>query len=272
MTKVLVIGLDGATWNLLEPWAREGTLPTINKLMEKGVWGKLESTIPPITFPAWKCYSTGKNPGKLGVFMFLKFDMKEKKIIFHNARDFKGKEIWDYLSENGFKCGVINMPGTYPPKKINGFMIAGNPAEDHDYTYPPSLEIELKSKGYTVHPQIALTRDSLKKQAEHIKNLFSSRFKLASEYFKDLDFLHLTIFYIDIAQHLLWNDSHTLKGYWRHLDKEISKLIKGIEEDTYVFLMSDHGFNKLKNNFFLNNWLLKNGYLALTQQKKKHLY
>ena len=268
MTKVLVIGLDGATWNLLEPWAKEGTLPTIKRLMGAGVWGKLESTIPFITFPAWKCYSTGKNPGKLGVFLFLKLDITNKKIVVHNARDFKSKEIWDYLGENGLKCGVINMPGTYPTKKINGFIVAGYPAEDHNYTYPRSLETELKSKGYTIHPKIALDKDSFKKKITYIKDLFSSRFDLAKEH-KDSDFLHLTIFYIDDIQHFVWNDYHTVKEYWRHLDKEISEIIDDIGDDCYVFLMSDHGFNKLNNTFFINNWLLKHGYITLVQQNVK---
>jgi len=72
MTKVLVIGLDGATWDLIEPWAEEGKLPTFKMLMENGTWGELESCIPFVTYPAWKCYSTGKNPGRLGVYWFLK--------------------------------------------------------------------------------------------------------------------------------------------------------------------------------------------------------
>lgn len=268
MVKVLVIGLDGATWNLLEPWAKEGILPTIKWLMDNGAWGKLESTIPFSTFPAWKCYSTGKNPGKLGVFHFLSLDMKARRTILHNARDFKSNDLWDYLNENGFKCGIINMPGTYPVKEIDGLMIAGFPAEDHDYTYPPSLEHELKTRGYTVHPKIKAGRESLKKERKYIKSLFSLRFKLMKEHLNDLDFLHLTISLIDYIQHLLWNDSHILMEYWVYLDTEIKKLLDCLGEDEYVFLMSDHGFTKLNNNFFLNNWLLTNGYLTLLQGKR----
>jgi len=267
--KVVVIGLDGATWNLLEPWAKEGTLPTIRQLMEKGVWGKLESTIPPSTFPAWKCYSTGKNPGKLGVFHFTSLDMKQKKLTVHNARDFKAKDIWDYLGEANFQCGVINMPGTYPVKRINGFMIAGYPAESHDYTYPPSLEIELKRNNYVLHPKSA-NKHSFSKNKSAVKNLFSSRFAIARKYLKDLDFIHLTIRYTDTVQHLLWNSPHILREYWAHLDGELENLLESdsLGEDAYIFLMSDHGFTKLKNSFFLNNWLHKNGYLVVKQGKK----
>lgn len=68
--RVLVIGLDGATWDLLEPLAKEGKLQTLRNLMEGGVWGNLESTIPPVTVPAWVSFATGMNPGKLGVFGF----------------------------------------------------------------------------------------------------------------------------------------------------------------------------------------------------------
>jgi predicted AlkP superfamily phosphohydrolase/phosphomutase len=69
--KVIIIGLDGATWNLIKPWADKGLLPTFKELMEKGVWGELESTVPPWTIPAWYSLFSGKSPVKLGFFSFM---------------------------------------------------------------------------------------------------------------------------------------------------------------------------------------------------------
>ena len=77
--KLLVIGLDGATWNLLKPLIDAGELPTIKQLIKNGLCDKLESSIPPVTVPAWKCYSTGTNPAKLGVYTWVGLDIKNKK-------------------------------------------------------------------------------------------------------------------------------------------------------------------------------------------------
>ncbi len=263
MAKVIVIGLDGATWNLLEPWAMDGSLPTIKSLMDSGVWGELESTIPPVTFPAWKCYSTGKNPGKLGVYNFFKLNMIEKKKRFHDSRDFKSREIWDFLGDNGLKCGIINMPTTYPPKSVNGFMVAGYPSLDNGYTFPPSLEDELENEGYIITPKLVFAKERIKKNKEYLKEIFSSRFELSQRYVRNLDFLHLTIFYIDAVQHLCWNDKEIVKDFWGHIDHDIKRLLVEIDDTANVILMSDHGFNQLKNCFYINNWLGMKGLLYL---------
>ena len=144
---MLVIGIDGACWPLINKLIKSEELPNIKNLRENGVWGDMKSCIPPITCPAWKCYSTGKNPGKLGVFWWEYLDLENKKSIIPDSRSFDSKEIWDYLNENEIKTGIIGMPTTYPPKKVNGFMISGSPeAGDTDYTYPKSIEKDVEVK------------------------------------------------------------------------------------------------------------------------------
>lgn len=98
MTRTLIIGLDGATWDVIKPLAEEGGLPTFKKLMEEGVWSDLESTIPPITVPAWFSLSTGMNPGKIGLFDFINRKDNSYKLYPTSSRDFRGKAIWNYVS------------------------------------------------------------------------------------------------------------------------------------------------------------------------------
>ena len=132
--KVMVIGLDGATWDLLEPWARNNKLPALKELMEKGCYGPLESTIPHVTPPAWTSMTTGKNPAKHGVFDFI--GIKRKKdgwnLSLYTSRSKRSREIWDYL--NG-KSIVVNVPLTYPPREINGIMVTG--------MYTPDIHLSL---------------------------------------------------------------------------------------------------------------------------------
>ncbi len=69
-SRLLIIGLDGATFDLIRPWAAAGKLPNIARLMEIGVSAPLRSVPNQNSAPAWSGYATGKNPGKHGIFYF----------------------------------------------------------------------------------------------------------------------------------------------------------------------------------------------------------
>lgn len=117
--RVLTIGLDGATFDLVKPWATQGELPTFKMLMENGVHCDLTSTIPPVSSPAWPSFMTGKNPGNHGVFDFVgKSDSYSRKIV--NARDLQSKTLWRLLSEEGKTNIVLAVPVTYPPREDQG--------------------------------------------------------------------------------------------------------------------------------------------------------
>lgn len=274
MTRVLVIGLDGGTWNVIKPLVEKQELPTISSLMKEGCAGELESSIPPVTFPAWKCYSTGKNPGKLGVYWFLGVDVRKQKIEINCSRSFKSKEIWDYLSENDISCGVLNMPTTYPPKRINGFMVSRGASDYSDYTYPEYLGYLLRRKfGYRFTPQCSHEFDKDRYISE-VKNLIKQKFRVARFLMKkfDPDFLHMTIFSTDTVQHFFWNymvDKHpnygkVIEDVWRFVDDEIGSILYyDRDEQSYTILLSDHGFTSTKCTFQMARWLIERGYLRL---------
>ena len=158
--KVIVIGLDGATWDLIKPWAENGELPTFKKLMANGSWGILESVIPPVTPPAWVSLATGKNPAKHGIIDFIDLNdanNKSKRII--NSNDINSKTIFDILSNSGIKCLIQNYPLTYPVKKINGIMISDWLSGKDNYVYPPELKKYLDSKKYEFSPNVKVTKE-----------------------------------------------------------------------------------------------------------------
>jgi len=274
MVKVLVIGIDGGSWNLIEKWIDKEDLPTIKKIMKNGVWGDLESCIYYFTSPAWKCYSTGKNPGKLGAFSYWNFDKNEKKISLNLSTSFKSEDFWDILGKNGYTCGVVNVPLTYPPKKINGVLIAGFPGFEDRYTYPPELEKELKNYNYRISPIDPTYGD---RTLSEIKGLFEKRFSVSLDLLKkfDFDFFQVVIFHIDKIQHDYWkpmeeNDlihGNVIKRFWEIIDMGIAKLLNSVGEDCYVLIVSDHGFTALKGVIRLNVWLKERGYLHL---KRRH--
>jgi len=143
MQKVVLIGVDGATPDLIDKWVNEGKLPNFQKLRENGTWGKLKSTTPPFSAPAWTSIVTGCNPGKHGIYGFESTGTLEPHLI--NSRHRKVPAIWSFLTSIGMKSIVVNVPGTYPPEKINGAMITGllTPSRDSNFTYPKDIKERL---------------------------------------------------------------------------------------------------------------------------------
>ncbi len=277
MNKVWVIGLDGGTWRVIRSLTKSGKLPAIAKLVREGSHGDLESSIPATTFPAWKCYSTGKNPGKLGVYDFSSVDLKQRKLTFNNSLSFKSKELWDYLGEADITCGIIDMPGTYPPKEVNGFMVSHSFADISDFTYPKELEAELMEQfGYKVTPEHLAMMDKDLAIAD-CRDVVRQRFAVVKHLMRRSSprFLHLTQFYTDHIQHYYWKYwesngakySKVIEEFWTLIDTEFAALIKEFwDEETYIILMSDHGFAPLKGEFNLVPWLVERKLLYLTNR------
>ena len=146
--KVLVIGFDGATFDLLNPWIKDGQLPIFAQLIDNSVHTNLKSVLPMRTAPSWSSIVTGKNPGKHGIFDFTARKKNEYNFMLLNASFRKSKDIWQVISEYGRKVIVVNVPFTYPPREVNGCIISGflTPPSADNWIYPPSLAKELSKK------------------------------------------------------------------------------------------------------------------------------
>ena len=259
-----VVGIDGADWRLLEPWIADGSLPAFARLRESGVTGELESTLPPVTYPAWKCYSTGKTPGKLGVYEW--FANGPEGIETNDARDFRSREYWDVLAEAGFDPAVCNMPTTYPPDTDEGvWTIAGSPATvGDDYTDPPGLadDLEAAVPGYRIKPDLVLNEASPEELVAEGTRLVDQRFDaarwLADDH--DRDPVHLTVFVSDTLQHRLWDRPDRLRTFYERLDDRLGELLDRGED---VIVVSDHGFTGIDHSVFLNQWLIERGDLVV---------
>jgi predicted AlkP superfamily phosphohydrolase/phosphomutase len=265
MGKVIAVGIDGAPWELVNRFSDSGSIPNIAQMVRTGVSADLRSSIPPVTAPAWKCYSTGKNPGKLGAFWWTKVNFEKQALTFTSSVDFKSRDYWDYISDTGEYCVQINMPMTYPPpKEFSGVFVSGVPAlENDDFTYPKGLKEELLRKHgwritheseYDVNPD---------KFIASVSQLIDKRFDLAEEYIDRADFMHLTIFFIDDVQHYTWSQMKMGKGkhadaietLWAQIDRRIGKLRERAGPDHHMVIFSDHGFTDLKGALYINEWL-----------------
>ncbi|MFW5919504.1 MAG: alkaline phosphatase family protein [Halanaeroarchaeum sp.] len=269
MSRTFVIGLDGASWRLLDPWIDDGTLPNVAALREASSWAETRSCLPPVTFPNWKCYSAGKNPGGFGVFWFERVDLEAERIDVVNGSDFHTAELWDYLNEAGQSVGVVNMPTTYPPREIDGVIVSGGPdavegeyrSIDSGYTSPPELADELTDWfDYDVHPDPLLSsNDERGAEVDAILEALDSRFEVARWLFeeRDLEFVHVTLFYLNVLHHFFWDEEPTRRA-WTLVDDWLGRLDD--LEDTNLVLMSDHGSAPTTTEFYVNEWLAENGY------------
>lgn len=283
MTKLLIIGLDGATFDLIKPWAAQGKLPTLAKLMQDGVTGNLESTLPPVTSPAWPTFMTGKNPGKHGVFDFIRpragtFDMV-------NASQIKGKLLWEILSEAGYSVGVLNVPITYPPRKVNGYMVPGLLSPDQGKTvYPPDLlkPYEAELGKYRLTPNVQYKPGNEDEFIADLHDLIDTQLRYALRLMKDhpTDVLMLHFLATDNGSHALWrfmDPTHprydaalapkygdALQKVYQHLDEAIAQLQSAISnQQSTIIVMSDHGFGPLHRTINLNILFLEKGLMHL---------
>jgi predicted AlkP superfamily phosphohydrolase/phosphomutase len=271
MTRTFVAGLDGASWRLLDPWIEAGELPNLASLRGAGTWAESRSCLPPVTFPNWKCYSSGKGPGGFGVYWFERIDLADGRIEVVDGRDFRTAELWDYLNAAGRSAGVVNMPTMYPPREIDGVVVAGGPdavegeyrSISSGYTSPAALARELEDRfDYRVHPDPLLSsKEERGAEVEAILDLLDARFEVALHLLeeRELDFVHVTLFYLNVLHHFFWNEDPTLRA-WRLVDEWLGRLAD--LEDTDLVLVSDHGSAPTTTEFYVNEWLAENGYQA----------
>jgi predicted AlkP superfamily phosphohydrolase/phosphomutase len=271
----VVLGLDGAAFELIRPWIEDGSLPTFRRLESEGVATDMESCLPPVTCPNWQCYATGTNPGRLGVFWWERVDTEDHQIGSTSTQgQFDATHYWQYLDG---EVAVVNLPTSYPPPEVDGVHIAGGPgAQQSGYTNPADVESSLESAyDYKVHPQHMgeLSADDVENPCiDEIYALIDSRFDVLERYLSEgrFELIHVSVFYINVLQHFYWDHGVT-KRAWERIDERVSDLLAGEELDT-LFVMSDHGSNEIEREFRINDWLREEGYLEVTESVTDLLY
>lgn len=275
---VFVVGLDGATWKVITPLIRKGKVTFLKSLKEKGTSGILHSTIPPLTGPAWVSFQTGVNPGKHGVSGFIDYRRKEGTPKLYDSKSIKRETIWETLGKHSLKSLIINMPMSYPLRKINGIIISSFlTPKDANYVYPKKYDRELEKLDYEVDllvenkfgelPSWPLTAKEKKHYLDKLLSIAKKRvdaFKYLSKE-DDFSFNFLLFKETDLAQHLFWKTKF-LEDFYQKLDSLLEELFntfnKSYKGEKYFIVISDHGFHSAPSNEFAPYpWLRKNGYL-----------
>ena len=238
----MIIGLDCAAPKILFDDMRS-ELPVISGLMERGVWGELESCDPPITVPAWSCMMSSKDPGTLGFYGFRnRKDHSYDGMTFATNEKMKHDRVWDILSRDGRHVVVLGVPMTFPPRQVNGEMVSCflAPSIESRYTYPEELRDEIaQTVGEYMVDVPNFRTDEKERIMRDIKEMTRRRFELARHLrdTRDWDFLMMVEMGTDRLHHGFWrfyDHDHPdyqpgtrweeeFRAYYRSVDAEIGR-------------------------------------------------
>lgn len=271
--RIFVIGIDGGDPSLIKSWAEEGKLPNLKSIMDKGSFGNLRSTIPPITGAAWSSFQTGTNPGKHGAFNWFKRKKGEYRAIPVNVNDISEPTLWQILGQMEKEVGVLGVPVTYPVRPVNGFLVSGllTPAKSKRQSYPTNIIDEVRkidpdfkfspkewTRGYDPEEWVNEMIDDVHDKMKVTRHLMNN---------KNWDFMMVHFMETDQVQHYMWNyfdkegDWNPVLDIYQAVDRAIGHLQEELEEEDTLLIMSDHGFGPLRYNFHIDTWLLEEGYI-----------
>ncbi len=284
--RVLIIGLDGATFDIIGPLMNEGHMPNLKRIIEEGTSGILESTKPPITPAAWTTFMTGKGPGRHGIIDFERYDVRNNKLSFNSTFEIREKTIWEILTDKNFRVGSLNVPMTYPPKKVNGFLISGfeTPNTEVEFTWPHELKKDILERWPNYSIGTSWKRKTFggdevfSRNLQYVSRSFHQGYELAKFCGDKYGWDVMMVLYklVDNLQHKAWKyldpatrDQNPLRAKmaakcFTELDVVIQQLVDYAEEHgATVIIMSDHGHGsldgKVQPNLLLRRW----GYLNL---------
>lgn len=275
--KVFLLGIDALDPDYLETY--RGSLPVLSALLSKGSSGRLRSTIPPVTAPAWTTAFSGMNPAKTGIAAFTPTDFGSTETVL-DSRDVKVPRVWNVLSAQEKRCAVIGVPMAYPVEEINGMMVGGfmTPSIDVPFTYPTGLQDKLVGEGYI--PSLGLKGDT-RDRSRFLNELYNSsrvKYDAILEYLEgdEWDCFIAVLSESDWIQHYLARpvghpdyavNQGELLRFFQYIDKYLGRWLEAAGPEAHVLVCSDHGFGHfIHHNVHVNRYLIDTGYLSLKKR------
>lgn len=280
---VIVIGLDGAEPELVfGPWRSD--LPTLDGLMREGAWGRMESTIPAITVPAWSSMMTGRDPGELGIYGFRnRSDHSYERLEMADSRSVPYPRLWEVVSEAGGRVGVVSVPQTFPIKALNGHLVGCflTPGPDSRYAYPLGLKADIES--WIEGPFLVDVPDFRSSDKERI---LADTYRMAEQHFEicrrlltqeRYDYFMTVDMGVDRAHHAFWRymdprhphhePGHALADaihdYYVWIDGQVASILELVPDDAHVLVVSDHGGQAMLGGVCVNEWMVERDLLTV---------
>lgn len=296
---MLVLGLDGATFDVIHPMISAGRLPNLARWIDHGVSAPLRSTRPPVTFPAWSSFMTGLDPGRHGLFDFTQKLEGEYRVRFVNARDRAGESLFSRVSRAGGRVLVLGVPATFPPEPLNGLLVpgfdapvsTGSSAESaNDPALYRAIEADvgpwmrpaLKEDG-SATPERAL--DTLEDRIARKTRFSINALEKLRQGGGEVDFMMVVYSESDTVGHHYWRDHDpasprhdaqasaqrrgAIEAVYERLDEACGELREAFGDDAICVVLSDHGMGGAAGHVVhLNRHLCDAGLLFRTPRRR----
>lgn len=283
--RAVVVGLDGVPYTLLKDLKARGLIPSIGTIFDAGYFGRMSVCVPEISSVSWSSFMTGTQAGEHGIFGFMDLQPGTYKMYFPNFTHLKAPTLWDRLASRGRRTVVINMPATYPAREISGALISGFVAIDiNKAVYPLSLIPSLNQMDYRIDV------DTMKARQDHdflfrdLDETLAGRERAVDLLWKDIDWdlFIVVVTGTDRLMHFLWEafeqETHTYHqaflDYLQKVDAFVGRVHEKFldlddsgESRNSFYMLSDHGFTRIKTEVYLNRWLQENGYLRFSKEQ-----
>jgi predicted AlkP superfamily phosphohydrolase/phosphomutase len=281
-TKAFIFGIDGGTWDLLDPLIAEGALPTLAELRKSSASASTSTTWPAHTGPGWASFVTASLPGQHGVFQF--FDTQEPayRAKITTTRDFGRQSCWQWIAQKGVSLGLVNIPMSHPALSLPGYQITWPLKQTTSYSSPGQLLGDLAKNGCYFRSDLATMYRGDLDYIEHAVKFVPERMKAARYLLQnwEADVFSIVLTEADRVCHHYWqfaDPTHPLyttdvpehyktaiRTILQLIDFELGETLKVLPDDCTVVVVSDHGFGPGRRSLAANKVLEKAGYLSTT--------
>lgn len=268
--RVVAVGLDGMPYGLMDRFARDGTMPNFGALVDEGVFREMSSSIPEVSSVAWSSVITGANPGEHGVFGFTDIAPGTYRTTFPNYNNLEIRPFWE--REGSGRSVIINVPTTFPAREMNGVHIAGFVALDLERaTYPSSLVSRLEEMKYRVDVDSQKAHEAMGFFLRDLDKTLKARIDVYRHLWREETWETFMLVFTgtDRLAHFLWNayenESHeyheAFVAHFRQIDEVIGEIADSLTGDDVLIMLSDHGFERLEKDVYVNYILQEEGFL-----------
>ena len=278
--RIIIVGLDGVPFGLLRELSDKGVMPNTKRIISNGIFRMMQSSIPEVSSVAWSSIITGKNPGEHGIFGFTDLSSNSYRLRFPNFNDLQSEPFWNVI--NG-KSVIVNVPSTYPVKDMNGVHISGFVSIDLSKSvFPKSLIPILKEFDYRLDVDSTLAHQSMDLFLSDLEKTLHASIQTCHYLWDSFEWqIFMYVFTgTDRLMHFLW-DAYEDRDHRCHFDflthfQTIDEvmgeiLLRANEKDLFIIL-SDHGFEKLTHEIYINSLLRKEGFLNFENDKEPELF
>lgn len=265
----LLVGLDAGCRRVLEPMSERDAVPTLDRLMDRGTSGRLESQIPPTTASAWPSLYTGVNPGKHGTFDFLTFEGYDWNVV--DSSHVREHSVWEIADRHDLGSVVVNAPVTHPAKPFDGALIPGYTAPENPDCHPAGLLAEVESEigSYRIYPDYGedASAEERIRELQTLATMRGDAFRyLADRFQPDFGFVQFQV--TDTVLHEFVGDLDRAAPVYEAVDDAVAAVIEECDPETVV-VASDHGMGEYSSRFPANEFLREHGYLSSVKGGEK---